>query len=876
VDHSSVYVAGVSDAGVLSDVVPVHLINWTATFGGKVPGVTTTNPHVLKTTGDYLYTAFEGPAFGGALVPDGLWAREASSYAGVITPGDSQQLTEDVVGGVWENVTPGPAARYGAVSAYDSSATRVVLFGGCPAGEGCNSPLTDTWFWDGLNWTNETSGLNASPTGRVNGVMAYDANHQQLVLFGGETWFNGTWTALNDTWTFQTGGSGWVNATPSGLSPNASAGASMVYDSVRKVIVLQTTDGLTWTWNGSAWSGVTPPSGNPPARVLAGMSFDSIRGVAVLFGGCEGSTSFCTSDGTLASDTWEWDGLKWTQVDLNDVEGPPARAGFGMTYDAARGVSILFGGYEFQGQPVLDPWEWDGKTWNEIPSEANLPARFMTGFVYDSARSVSIALGGCTAFEEDGNPCASVAGDVWSWDGRTFGLLNLDGIEPGVPGGYPGVVFDTSRYVDVFFDQQMTTTTELNSVYELSGDAWSPVNPDSLKPNPRLNAAMVFDSAASQTVLFGGDFSDGTVNQSDTWTWNGTSWNNVTPGSGPNPSARRNHSMAFDPDRGVTVLFGGYTNTVVGDTWELNESPQVNAPDGGVVTGAPAWEQITLDGGTPAPRDQAMMTFDQSQGQTVLFGGSGDGTSGNLNDTWEYTSSGWTQFAPASSPPPREDGAFVYDPNRGVDVLFGGISNNSASTGYNDLWEWDGSTWTSVANAGVPPRVGSWAGYTFDINLNGVLLAGGLLGNTLYNETWLLPTETNRVPLEVAQFSFAAAGAVSPVITQMTFNAYVGGAGNTVQMPGRGTPTPGATVGVWTSGGSGAGSWSIAGQNNAPPSTPTQVLHTTQSATEAQSYLYGPTQTINLAFVPMWTRGNGLGATEVSVDYVEVTVSYQQ
>jgi hypothetical protein len=38
------------------------------------------------------------------------------------------------------------------------------------------------------------------------------------------------------------------------------------------------------------------------------------------------------------------------------------------------------------------------------------------------------------------------------------------------------------------------------------------------------------------------------------------------------PSPRNSHAMAFDLDRGVAVVFGGYngTNVALGDTWESN------------------------------------------------------------------------------------------------------------------------------------------------------------------------------------------------------------------------------------------------------------------------------------------------------------------
>ena len=55
-------------------------------------------------------------------------------------------------------------------------------------------------------------------------------------------------------------------------------------------------------------------------------------------------------DGGALGDTWEWDGGAWIQVGTGT---PPARWAHGMTYDSARGVVVMFGG--FDGTPLATP-----------------------------------------------------------------------------------------------------------------------------------------------------------------------------------------------------------------------------------------------------------------------------------------------------------------------------------------------------------------------------------------------------------------------------------------------------------------------------------------------------------------------------------------
>jgi hypothetical protein len=99
--------------------------------------------------------------------------------------------------------------------------------------------------------------------------------------------------------------------------------------------------------DGSTWS-LRATSGPSPRDNLA-MTYDAARGVTVLFGGGQ---NFHSHDG----DTWEWNGSTWT---LRSSGGPSARSRHAMVYDAERSVTVLFGG--FRGAFEGDTWVWDGE-----------------------------------------------------------------------------------------------------------------------------------------------------------------------------------------------------------------------------------------------------------------------------------------------------------------------------------------------------------------------------------------------------------------------------------------------------------------------------------------------------------------------------------
>src|SRR5260370_28490771 len=110
------------------------------------------------------------------------------------------------------------------------------------------------------------------------------------------------------------------------------------------------------------------------------MTYDLMHRKTVLFGGSS----------AYLSDTWQYDGTSWTQL---QVTGPSGRYLAPMVYDSARGVSVLFGGYNFNGI-LSDTWEWDGSTWiHKLPPHTP-PARVCTAMTYDSARHVTVLFGG--------------------------------------------------------------------------------------------------------------------------------------------------------------------------------------------------------------------------------------------------------------------------------------------------------------------------------------------------------------------------------------------------------------------------------------------------------------------------------------------------
>lgn len=295
-----------------------------------------------------------------------------------------------------------PSARARHSMAYDSARAQTVLFGG--------ALFSDTWAWDGSNWTLESPAT--SPPPRSGHGMAYDGARQQVVVFGGGP--NGLFEpiaglAYSDTWVWD--GSNWTRKLPMS-SPSARSCVAMAYDDARQQVVLfggrdvsSNVLSDTWAWDGANWTRLA--SSGPPARGCHAMAYDSVHQQVVLFGGED-------ANGNEFPDTWAWNGSAWTQEFPRT--SPMARSRHAMSYDSVQQRVLLFGG-NAAGAPVLDDtWAWDGANWNLLlPNGANPEARAENAMAFDSAHRYTVMLGGTnyTGLSEPDAITSTLNGTTW-------------------------------------------------------------------------------------------------------------------------------------------------------------------------------------------------------------------------------------------------------------------------------------------------------------------------------------------------------------------------------------------------------------------------------------------------------------------------------
>ena len=132
------------------------------------------------------------------------------------------------------------------------------------------------------------------------------------------------------------------------------------------------------------------------------------------------------------------------------------------------------------------------------------------------------------------------------------------------------------------------------------------------------------------------------------------------------------------------------------------------------------WSQRVVSG--PSARVFHAMAFDSIRNKIVLFGGRDSG--GALNDLWEWDGSSWSQISTTNPPSPRLNGAMAFDSSEGKVVYFCGYDDNS--TLFSDTWEYNGLTqaWQLAANSGPPARQG--CKLAFDPTRQKLVLFGGV------------------------------------------------------------------------------------------------------------------------------------------------------
>lgn len=568
-----------------------------------------------------------------------------------------------------------PQGRSSHAMVFDPIQSRIVLFGGRTH----NTDLNDTWVFQNNDWTPITT--TDAPAPRSLAGAAFDRNRNRLVLFGGAhsvVATNGTVTTTNyyDTWEFD--GTNWTKISDNGPSV---VRPLLVYDEARQqmlmigeddkfVPVMYAYDAAARVWN------PLQPAAMPPCVNESAVAYQRSSATVLLAGGVCVTSAFSS---TSVEEAWQWDGTTWTKIVTKSAISRVTNQAF--AYDAARNVTVEFGGTEAFGSPRSTTYTFDPSiidTDNSPPkftadwvlrdtNEGPPGPRSLAPFRADPVNKVAYLLNGLT----DGSSFS----DFWTYQNGGWQKITA----ANTPScGTPVAAFDTDR-------QLLVAVCNDASTFEWDGTTWKTFPDLKTKPAFRRFAELVYDQSLKKTVLYGGWDEANYVNT--TWLWDGTSWTEQKNNRAP---ARALPAMWFDPILKKTVLYGGIGRPNpqdrlmrYNDMWSL---------------GSNGWTEIkpaTL----PNTRYGAQIAVDPRNGHALLFGGlrldiddKGLQKQVYANDVWDWDGTTWKQLATNNPPPGRENGALEFDYGRNQFVLFGGWAGYYLS----DTWVFDGTTWTLI------------------------------------------------------------------------------------------------------------------------------------------------------------------------------------
>jgi hypothetical protein len=310
-------------------------------------------------------------------------------------------------------------------------------------------------------------------------------------------------------------------------------------------------------------------------------------------------------------------------------------------------------------------------TRSHTTQEATPSGRSWTSWVYDPAQQDIVLFGG-----NDGEgpfPPGKTFGDTWTWKNGCW-TQHHPASSPSPRQG-AAMAWDPATHQLLLFGggtssggQQLTV---FGDTWTWNGTTWTQLHP-ATSPSARHQADMVYDPALHEIILFGGHGASAYDN--DTWTWNGTTWTQLTPATSPSP--RDTDSLVYYPPTQTVILYGGFSNGIrLSDTWSFNGA---------------TWTQLTpaQSPGVVSPAWQA--AYDSASHQLILYGGDVSVSPQYAASMWAWTGTTWAQLHPLLGPGPRGYGAMTYDQAQRCIVLFGG---NDGTSDPRDVLGWDGTAW---------------------------------------------------------------------------------------------------------------------------------------------------------------------------------------
>lgn len=654
----------------------------------------------------------------------------------------------------------GPVSRHSHTAVFNAATGGMIIFGGQETNT--NTDLNDVWL--GNTSSNQNDNFKQLlPTGtlpaRYGHVATYDSTNDRMTIFGGAQGLpapcgNDVWILLGASG--QKNNASWVQETVSGSSPASRVYAAGAYDPTTNTMmvfggndcfsgyfndvwILSNANGLTGT---PIWTQLEPSGTPPSARESASAIYDSNNNILTIYGGDTGSTLYGDA-WVLSNANGKGGTATWTQLRPSGTP-PPSRTGHTATYDSVNNRMTIFGGTN--GSITLtDSWVLTspngiGSTsWQKIKVSGTAPSVAYHSAVYNPVKNQTYVFAGKSATSK------------LQSNSHAFTLTAGNGISSTtirwILGG-PAVRYSQSLFYDppsnslfVFGGQHARTNINFNDYWQATsviGSAnltWNLLRASGTPPSPRFGHTGEYDSGSNSMMVFGGatGFPAPCVNDyhilENANTTGGTlNWIKVSP-SGTLPAVRALQASAYDAGTNTLIIFGGYdcNSTYYNDVWILKNANNVS--------GRPVWTQLSPSGAGPSARESSTGVYDPATNTLIVYGG--DAGAAPFGDIWLLSNANgsggtpaWTQLNPSNQGPgPRTGHSAVYDSQNNRMVIYGGIDGNNL---FNDVWILAGAngqgptTWIQSASG----QLRRYHSSVYDSSSNEMITFGGQSGSS--------------------------------------------------------------------------------------------------------------------------------------------------
>ena len=203
--------------------------------------------------------------------------------------------------------------------------------------------------------------------------MAYDAESDRVILFGGEVAEKGGFKRVNDTWAYDFNTDSWTEMKPS-VSPPAQYYPTMTYDAESDRVLMWKGGGDNSMWaydfNTNTWTD-NQTFERPSKGAFGWLAYDSESDRSILYGG-GGWEGRNTTD-----ETWAYDYNTNTWTKMEPSEAPGELTIHAMAYNATLDLVVLFGGRVGSGSTYsAETWTYDfnSDTWTNVTFPATAAA----------------------------------------------------------------------------------------------------------------------------------------------------------------------------------------------------------------------------------------------------------------------------------------------------------------------------------------------------------------------------------------------------------------------------------------------------------------------------------------------------------------------